>query len=50
MPGLPQLVVAAAGALALALGGVLVLNGELEGAVLLLGGVALIAWSVLRRR
>ena len=49
-PGLAPLVVAAAGGLALAVGAVALLNGRLVGAVLAVGGLALLAWSVLRRR
>ena len=49
-PGLVSLGVAAAGALALAVGLVALLNGRVVGAALVLGGVALLAWSVLRLR
>jgi hypothetical protein len=49
-PGLGRLVVAAVGALALAVGLVALLNGGLAGITIMLGGVALIGWSVLRRR
>lgn len=49
-PGLVSLGVAAAGALALAVGLVALLNGRAVGAVLALGGAALLAWSVLRLR
>ncbi len=49
-PGLVPLAVAATGALALVLGAVALLNGRAAGAVLALGGAALVAWSVVRRR
>lgn len=49
-PRLVPLVVAASGALALAVGAVALVNGRAVGAVLALGGAALLAWSVLRRR
>jgi hypothetical protein len=45
-PGLRNLVVAAAGALALSVGVVATVNGALIGVVLALGGVLLLAWSV----
>jgi len=45
-PGLRSLVVAGAGALALAVGVVALVNGALIGIVLGLGGVLLLAWSV----
>jgi len=50
MPGLPQLVAAALGGLALAVGLVALLNGGLVGVALLVGGAALLVWSVLRPR
>ncbi len=50
MRGLPQLVAAAAGALALAVGIVVLLNGALLGGAVVLGGVALLVWSMLRPR
>ena len=49
-PGLPQLVAAAAGGLVLAVGLVALLNGNLVGILLLIGGAALLVWSVLRPR
>jgi hypothetical protein len=49
-PGVTQLVVAAAGAAALAFGLVALLNGRYVGIVIALGGVALLLWSVLGRR
>jgi hypothetical protein len=50
LPGLPQLVAAAAGGLSLAVGLVALLNGSVVGVLLLLGGAALLLWSVLRPR
>jgi hypothetical protein len=50
MRGLPQLVAAAVGALALAVGIVVLLNGALLGGAVVLGGVALLLWSALRPR
>ena len=44
------LVVAAAGALALAVGLVALLNGRLVGVAVALGGAVLLAWSVLKLR
>jgi hypothetical protein len=44
------LVVAASGALGLAVGLVALLNGRLVGAALAVGGAVLLAWSVLRLR
>ena len=49
-PELTVVFVAGAGALALAAGAVALLNGRLVGALLALGGGALLAWSVVRRR
>ena len=49
-PGLTRLGVAAAGALALAVGLVAALNGREAGIALALGGAALLAWSVYGRR
>jgi hypothetical protein len=49
-PGLASLGVAAAGALALAVGLVALLNGRAVGVVLAVGGAALLGWSVLRLR
>ena len=49
-PELLPVVVAAAGALALAVGLVALLNGRLVGAAIVLGGVVLLAWSVLKLR
>ncbi len=48
MPGVPQLVAASLGGLALAVGAVLLLNGLFLGGLVLLGGAALIWWSILR--
>jgi Flp pilus assembly protein TadB len=45
-PGMRQLLVAAAGAFALALGAVALVNGTLAGIAFLLGGALLLAWSV----
>jgi hypothetical protein len=45
-PGLRNLLVAGAGALALAVGVVALVSGALIGIVLGLGGVLLVAWSV----
>jgi hypothetical protein len=50
LPGLPQLAAAAGGGLALAVGLVALLNGSVVGIVLLLGGAALLVWSVLKPR
>ena len=50
MPGLPQLVAAALGGLALAVGLVMLLNGAFLGGAVVLGGIALLYWSVLRPR
>ena len=50
MPGLPQLVAAALGGLALAVGVVLILNGTFLGVAIVVGGAALLFWSVLRPR
>ena len=51
LPGIPQLVAAALGGLALAVGLVVVLNGLwLAGAAILVGGVALLGWSVQKPR
>ncbi len=44
-PGLARLAVAALGALALALGLVALLNGRWAGALIALGGAALLVWS-----
>jgi hypothetical protein len=44
-PGVGRLLVAAAGALALAVGAVALLNSRWAGAALALGGAALLAWS-----
>ena len=49
-PGLTRLGVAAAGALALAVGLVAGLNGRVAGIAFALGGVALLAWSVYGRK
>jgi hypothetical protein len=48
VPGVPQLVAAGAGGLLLAVGAVLLLNGVFVGGALVLGGAALIWWSILR--
>ena len=48
MPGVPQLVAAAIGGLALAVGVVMLLNGMFLGGGVLLGGIALLVWSVLK--
>jgi hypothetical protein len=48
VPGVAQLVAAALGGLLLAVGAVLLLNGVFVGGALVLGGVALIWWSILR--
>ena len=45
-PGLGYVVVAAAGALALGVGAVATIDGNLWGIPLALGGGALLAWSV----
>jgi hypothetical protein len=45
-PRLRNLAVAGAGALALAVGAVALVNGALVGIVLALGGALLVAWSV----
>ena len=45
-PGLGYIAVAAAGALALGVGAVATINGELWGIVLALGGAVLLYWSV----
>ena len=50
LPGLPQLVAAAVGGLTLAIGLVALLNGRVLGFVLLVGGVLLLYWSVLKPR
>lgn len=50
LPGLPQLVAAAAGGLALAVGLVALLNGSYVGVFVLVGGALLLLWSVLRPR
>ena len=50
MPGLPQLVAAAIGGLALAVGGVMLLSGVFLGGAVVLGGAALLVWSVLKPR
>jgi hypothetical protein len=44
-PGLARVAVAALGALALAFGLVVLLNGRWAGALIALGGAALLAWS-----
>lgn len=44
--GLRPLLVASAGALALAVGAVALMNGALVGIVFALGGALLLAWSV----
>jgi len=44
-PGLARVAVAALGALALALGLVALLNGRWPGALIALGGAALLLWS-----
>ena len=49
-PGLLALGVAAVGALALALGLVALLDGQLAGLAIAFGGGLLLAWSVLGRR
>jgi hypothetical protein len=48
MPGTPQLVAAAVGGLALAVGAVLLLNGAFVGGLVVLAGAALIWWSILK--
>lgn len=45
-PGLPYVVVAAAGALALGVGAVATIDGNLWGIPLALGGGVLLRWSV----
>ena len=50
MPGVPQLVAAGAGGLALAVGLVLLLGGLLVGGAVMLGGAALLLWSVQKPR
>lgn len=50
LPGLPQLVAAGLGGLTLAVGLVALLNGSYVGILLLVGGAALLVWSVLRPR
>jgi hypothetical protein len=49
-PELLPLIVAATGALALAVGLVLLLGGRLADAAIALGGALLLLWSVLRAR
>ena len=49
-PELLPVAVAGAGALALAVGLVALVNGRLLGVALAAGGAALVAWSVLRFR
>lgn len=50
-PALGPLLVSAAGALALGLGAVSALNGRaVAGLALALGGLLLLAWSVVKRR
>lgn len=49
-PGLVAVAVAAVGALALGVGAVALLNGVLLGAVVGLGGAALLAWSLVAQR
>ena len=49
-PGLIHLVVAAVGALALAVGVVAAVNGRAAGIALALGGAALLVWSVYGRK
>ncbi|HVM69838.1 MAG TPA: hypothetical protein VM204_08400 [Gaiellaceae bacterium] len=49
-PGTGRLAVAAIGALALAVGSVATLNGRPGGVTIALGGVVLVAWSMLRGR
>jgi hypothetical protein len=49
-PELLPVFVAAAGALALAVGLVALLNGRLVGAVLAVGGAAIVVWSIVRVR
>jgi hypothetical protein len=44
-PGLARLAVAAIGALALAVGGVALLNGRWAGVAIVAGGLALVLWS-----
>ena len=48
-PGLGRLAVASIGAAALAVGLVVALNGVPTGIAIAVGGVALLAWSVLGR-
>ena len=48
MPGMPQLVAAAIGGLALAVGLVMLLNGAFFGGAVVLGGIVLLAWSLLK--
>jgi hypothetical protein len=50
VPGVPQLAAAAVGGLLLSIGSVLLLNGVFVGGALVLGGAALIWWSILRPR
>lgn len=50
MPGIPQLVAASLGGLALAFGMVLLLNGVFLGGAVVLGGLALLGWSVIKPR
>lgn len=51
LPGIPQLVAAALGGLALAVGLVALLGGAiLFGAAIVVGGVALLVWSVQKPR
>lgn len=50
LPGLPQLVAAGLGGLALAVGLVLLLSGVLLGAAIILGGAALLVWSIQKPR
>ena len=50
MPGVPQLAAAAVGGLLFSIGSVLLLNGVFVGGALVLGGAALIWWSILRPR
>jgi hypothetical protein len=50
IPGLPQLVAAALGGLALAIGLVALLNGNLVGVLIIVCGTALLLWSLLKPR
>ncbi|HWG55275.1 MAG TPA: hypothetical protein VNT58_02005 [Gaiellaceae bacterium] len=47
-PGLTRVAVAAAGAAAVAIGAVAAANGRTAGITIVLGGVVLLAWTLLR--